>query len=178
MLQERWDTLHFAGDKISPRFFAGIAMSPDCKHAYIYGGKGNETGDQNVGIQYYYDFYQLDFETKQIKKLWEHKAPSANRIPTRDMILSEDGKYVYLLAYPEYKPETHLQLYRLSISDGSYEALGDSIPLTSEEIATNANLYFNKKLEEFYCVTQEFENTGNPLHVSTHSQILPHRWQP
>lgn len=87
-------------------------------------------------------------------------------------------KYVYLLAYPEYKPETHLQLYRLSISDGSYEALGDSIPLTSEEIATNANLYFNKKLEEFYCVTQEFENTGNPLHVSTHSQILPHRWQP
>ena len=132
LLQERWDTLHFAGDKISPRFFAGIAMSPDCKHAYIYGGKGNETGDQNVGIQYYYDFYQLDFETKQIKKLWEHKAPSANRIPTRDMILSEDGKYVYLLAYPEYKPETHLQLYRLSISDGSYEALGDSIPLTSE----------------------------------------------
>lgn len=160
LLQERWDTLHFAGDKISPRFFAGIAMSPDCKHAYIYGGKGNETGDQNVGIQYYYDFYQLDFETKQIKKLWEHKAPSANRIPTRDMILSEDGKYVYLLAYPEYKPETHLQLYRLSISDGSYEALGDSIPLTSEEIATNANLYFNKKLEEFYCVTQEFEKYG------------------
>lgn len=158
--QERWDTLHFSGDEISPRFFAGIAMSPDCKHAYIYGGKGNETGDQNVGIQYYYDLYQLDFETQQIKKLWEHEAPAINHIPARDMILSDDEKYIYLLAYPEYKPKTQLQLYRLSISDGSYVVLGDSIPLTSEEIATNANLYFNREQEEFYCVIQEFEKYG------------------
>ncbi len=160
LLQNRWDTLHFSGDEIPPRFFAGIVMSPDNKHAYIYGGKGNKIGDQNVGIQYYYDLYQLDLEAKQIKKLWEHKAPAINRVPTRDMILSEDKKYIYLLAYPEYQPQTLLQLYRLSISDGSYEALGDSIPLTSEEIATNANLYFNKEREEFYCVIQEFEKYG------------------
>lgn len=163
LLQNRWDTLAFSGDPIPPRFFAGIAMTPDCKHAYIYGGKGNETGDQNVGIQYYYDCYQLDFDTRQIKKLWEHKAPQTNRIPARDMILSEDGKYLYLLAYPEYKPQTHLQLYRLSIADGSYEALGDSIPLTSEEIATNANLYFNPETEVFYCVVQEFEKYGQSI---------------
>lgn len=160
LLQSRWDTLTLSGDHIPPRFFAGIAITPDYKRAYIYGGKGNDAGDQNVGTQYYYDFYQLDFETKQIKKLWEHKAPHTNCIPTRDMVLSEDGKYIYLLAYPEYKPETQLQLYRLSIADGSYEALGDSISLTSEEIATNANLYFNQELEEFYCVIQEFEKYG------------------
>lgn len=160
LLQNRWDTLTFAGDPIPPRFFAGITMTPDGKQAYIYGGKGNESGDQNVGIQYFYDLYQLDIETRKIKKLWEHKAPQVNRVPTRDMILSEDGQYIYLLAYPEYKPKTQLQLYRLSISDGSYEILGDSIPLTSEEIATNANLYFNRELEKFYCVIQEFEKYG------------------
>lgn len=76
------------------------------------------------------------------------------------MILSKDGKYLYLLAYPEYKPQTLLQLYRFSIADGSYETLGNSIPMTSEEIATNANLYFNPELDEFYCVTQEFEKYG------------------
>lgn len=160
LLQSRWDTLAFSGDPIPPRFFAGIAMTADGKHAYIYGGKGNEAGDQNVGIQYYYDCYKLDFENKKIKKLWEHKAPKSQRIPTRDMILSDDENYIYLLAYPEYKPQTYLQLYRLSISDGKYEALGDSIPLTSEEIATNANLYYNPNLDEFYCVTQEFEKYG------------------
>lgn len=158
--QSRWDTLNFAGDPISPRFFASIATTPDNKYAYIYGGKGNEAGDQNIGIQYYYDFYRIDFESRQIKKLWEHKAPQINRVPTRDMILSKDGKYIYILAYPEYKPKSQLQLYRFSLSDGSYEAFGDSIPLTSEEIATNANLYFNPKSDEFYCVIQEFEKYG------------------
>lgn len=158
--QNHWDTLHFSGDSISPRFFAATVMTPDNKYAYIYGGKGNETGDQNVGIQYYYDCYQLDLENKRIKKLWEHEAPKIKRIPTRDMILSKDGKYLYLLAYPEYKPQTLLQLYRFSIADGSYETLGNSIPMTSEEIATNANLYFNPELDEFYCVTQEFEKYG------------------
>lgn len=76
--QNHWDTLHFSGDSISPRFFAATVMTPDNKYAYIYGGKGNETGDQNVGIQYYYDCYQLDLENKRIKKLWEHEAPKSN----------------------------------------------------------------------------------------------------
>ena len=160
LAQNSWDTLHFAGDVISPRFFAGAAMTPDGKYAYIYGGKGNEVGDQNVGIQYYYDCYRLDFENNRIKKLWEHEEPSFKQVPARNMILSEDGNYLYLLAYPEYKPQTFLQLYRLSLADGSYEALGDSIPMTSEEIATNANLYFNPVLDEFYCVIQEFEKYG------------------
>lgn len=158
--QSRWDTLTFSGDPIPPRFFASIAVTPDYKQAYIYGGKGNEAGDQNIGIQYYYDFYRIDFESRQIKKLWEHKAPQINRVPGRDMILSKDGKYIYMLAYPEYKPKSQLQLYRFTLSDGSYEVLGDSIPITSEEIATNANLYFNPKLDEFYCVIQEFEKYG------------------
>lgn len=158
--QSHWDTLVFSGDIIPPRFFAGIATTPDGKYAYIYGGKGNDAGDQNIGIQYYYDLYRVDFETLQIKKLWEHKAPKANRVPVRNMILSKDGKYIYLLAYPEYKPESQLQMYRISISDGGYEALGDSIPLTSEEIATNANLYFNPEQDEFYCTIQEFEKYG------------------
>lgn len=76
------------------------------------------------------------------------------------MVLSRDGKHLYLLAYPEYKPQTHLQLYRMSVANGSYEALGDSIPMTSEEIATNANLYFNPERDEFYCAIQEFEKYG------------------
>lgn len=160
LAQDRWDTLHFQGDPISPRFFASIALTPDQRHAYIYGGKGNETGNQDIGIQYYYDCYQLDFETLRIKKLWEHKAPQAHRVPARNMILSKDGKYLYQLGYPEYKPQSFLQLYRISVANGSYEALGDSIPMTSEEIATNANLYFNPERDEFYCAIQEFEKYG------------------
>lgn len=157
----QWDTLTFDGDAVAPRFFAAMAMTPDGKHAYLYGGKGNEAGDQNVGIRYYYDLYRLDLEKHRIDKLWEHDAPAEDCVPVRDMVTSPDGQWLYLLAYPEWKPQTHLRLYRLSVADGTYEALGDSIPMVSEEIATNANLYYNARLHEFYCVIQEFRKYGD-----------------
>lgn len=157
----RWDTVHFDGPAVAPRFFAGMALASDGKQAYLYGGKGNEAGDQNVGIRYYYDLYRLDLERHRIEKLWEHPAPAENRVPVRDMIPSPDGKWLYLLAYPEYKPQTHLRLYRYSVADGHCEVLGDSIPMTSEEIATNANLYYSARLREFYCVIQEFGKYGD-----------------
>lgn len=74
--------LTFDGDAVAPRFFAAMAMTPDGKHAYLYGGKGNEAGDQNVGIRYYYDLYRLDLEKHRIDKLWEHDAPAALFNPT------------------------------------------------------------------------------------------------
>lgn len=159
----RWDTVAFDGPSVPPRFFVGMAMAPDGRHAYLYGGKGNEAGDQNVGIRYYYDLYRLDFDRHRIEKLWEdrHITIDEDKVPAREMVPTPDGKWLYLLAYPEYKPKTHLRLYRLSVADGCCEAVGDSIPMTSEEIATNANLYYSARLNEFYCVIQEFGKYGD-----------------
>lgn len=160
LLQNHWDSLSFSGAMIAPRFFSGMSITPDQRYLYIYGGKGNEAGDQNIGIRYYYDLYRIDLKQKQISKLWEQDAPASDFVPVRDMILSADGKYLYTLIYPEYQPQTALQLYRISVSDGQCEALGNPIPMISEEIATNANLYFNPELNELYCVIQEFEKYG------------------
>ena len=79
------------------------------------------------------------------------------------MILSDDGHYIYCLKYPEYKPKSYLKLYKISIENGAFEELGSDIPITSEEIATNTNLYYNNKKNEFYCITQEFEKYGESL---------------
>ncbi|SHE80459.1 hypothetical protein SAMN05444349_106100 [Bacteroides faecichinchillae] len=156
----RWDTIPFSGDKIMPRFYAGVGVSPDYKHLYIYGGKGNEAGDQNIGIEYFYDLYQVDWDKRSIRKLWEQEPPAVNRVVSRDMVVSKDEQSIYFLSYPEYQPQSHIQLYRMNIADGNCEALGDSIPLVSEEIATNVNLYYSEKLGCFYCTIQEFEETG------------------
>lgn len=156
----RWDTLTFSGDRVTPRYFSGMAVSRDYKRVYLYGGMGNEAGDQNVGRNYLYDLYRVDMDTRSVRKLWEVKAPAVNRVVPRNMILSADEKYLFLLGYPEYLPNSTLQLYRLSVRDGECEVVGDSIPIVSEEIATNANLYFNEELGEFYCSVQEFEKHG------------------
>lgn len=64
------------------------------------------------------------------------------------------------MMYPEYQPHSSLQLFRININDGSATAVGDSIPIISEEIATNVALYDNPAFEQIYCVVQEFEKYG------------------
>ena len=43
------------------------------------------------------------------------------------------------------------------------KALGDSIPMRSEEIMTNANLYYNSLTHEYYCTTTEFDKKGHTV---------------
>lgn len=65
----RWDTLAFSGDRVIPRYFSGMAVSNDYKRVYLYGGMGNEAGDQNVGRNYLYDLYRIDMQTRSVQKL-------------------------------------------------------------------------------------------------------------
>ena len=45
---DRWDTLQFKGDNITPRFFSSMTSSAQGNYLYIYGGGGNESGDQSI----------------------------------------------------------------------------------------------------------------------------------
>lgn len=158
--EDHWDTLTVSGDRIEPRYFMGMGVTPDYQRLYIYGGMGNESGNQDVGRNYYYDLYQVDMETKNIRKLWTQEAPGVNKVVARNMIITPDEDYIYMLRYPEYLQESYIQLYKVKIADGSAEVVGDSIPLISEEIATNANLFYSSKLNRFFCSIQEFTDQG------------------
>lgn len=160
VLRDDWDTINISGDFIAPRFFSGMAVSKDSKRMYIYGGMGNESGDQSVGRNYYHDLYCVDLSTKTIRKIWQGSS-AKQMVSVRNMVLTDDEKYIYTLCYSEYLSDSYLQLYRLSIANGEMKALGDSILLHSEEIATNANLYFNPELSEYYCTIQEYDKKGN-----------------
>lgn len=160
IISDRWDTISIKGDFISPRCFSGIAVNHDQQRLYIYGGQGNDSGDQSVGHDYLSDLHLIDLEKKHSRKLWP-KMQNERLVSVRDMILTEDEKHIYTLCYPEYFSETYLQLYQLGIEDGTVKTLGDSILLRSNEIATNANLYYNQITQEFYCTTLEFEKNGS-----------------
>lgn len=160
--KSKWDTLTFNGDKIMPRYFSGMASFKSKNQLFIFGGMGNESGDQTIGRSYLYDLFQVDLDSKNIKKLWNLSWQRENIVPTRNMIMLNDSCF-YTLCYPEHKPNSYLQLYRFSIKNGNYTILGDSIPILSEKIPTNANLYFNHKLKEFYCTVQEFQDDGSSV---------------
>lgn len=159
---DRWDTLSYSGDRIIPRYFSGMAVNKNREHIYVFGGMGNESGEQSVGRNYLHDLYLLDRKQQSVRRLWQN-ASDHRLVVARDMILSPDEKYIYALCYPEYLSDTYLQLYRLTVDDGTMKALGDSIPMRSEEIMTNANLYYNSLTHEYYCTTTEFDKKGHTV---------------
>ena len=159
---DRWDTLSYSGDWIIPRYFLGMAVNKNREHVYVFGGMGNESGEQSVGRNYLHDLYLLDRKQQSVRRLWQN-ASDHRLVVARDMILTPDEKYIYALCYPEYLSDTYLRLYRLTVDDGTMKALGDSIPMRSEEIMTNANLYYNSLTHEYYCTTTEFDKKGHTV---------------
>lgn len=153
-----WDTLpKFQGDFLSPRYFSSVGYLKETNSIYVFGGMGNESGEQTVGRKYYYDLHKIDLNTRTIKKLWEIQWERDNMVPVRGMVILNDSSF-YTLCYPEHFSESLLKLYQFSMKDGSYEILGDSIPIRSDKITTNANLYYDSSLNYLYAIVQEFED--------------------
>ncbi|MEP6685048.1 MAG: hypothetical protein ABJA35_17365 [Parafilimonas sp.] len=158
---DEWKPQTFTGDKITPRFFAAIGPSDKPNEIFLFGGYGNESGSQVVGGKQYYDLYRINVQNHTIKKCWELHPDSAVFVPANNLILSTDKKSFYALCYPHEVAKTELTLYKFSIKNGSYEIVSSPLPVTSERIETDINLFFNNNTNEFFCTEQEFTNRNN-----------------
>lgn len=153
-----WSTVEgLTGDTIFPRYFSSVGYREDTNTAYVFGGMGNESGEQTVGRNYYYDFHKVDFDNKHITKLWDLRWKGRYLVPVRGMIIPDNSCF-YTLCYPEHFTDSFLRLYKFATKDGKYDVLGDSIPIYSDRITTNANLYYNDELQNLYVIVQEFED--------------------
>ncbi|GET28037.1 DNA-binding transcriptional activator [Prolixibacter sp. SD074] len=155
---KEWKTRNrFSGDFLSPRYFSSVGYLKEKNSVYIFGGMGNESGQQTVGRRYYYDLYKVDLNTNKITKCWQIPWNKDNVVPVRGMIVLNDSCF-YTLCYPEHFSNSYLKLYRFSLIDGSNDVLGDSIPIHSDKITTNANLYYDDQLNNLYATVQEFDD--------------------
>jgi DNA-binding SARP family transcriptional activator len=156
---DKWEQVSFKGDRISPRFFAAVgSFSND--EVLLFGGYGNDSGNQIIGGKQFYDLYRINLKTHTVKRCWVIQ-PAERFVPANNLILSKDKKYFYALCYPHEVAKTSLRLYKFSVKDGSYEIVGAPIPVTSEKIETDINLFYNEKTAQFFCAIQEYTN---PLH--------------
>jgi two-component SAPR family response regulator len=153
---DKWDKVSFTGDTITPRFFSGSSQADENNDVYIFGGYGNQSGNQIVGGTHFYDLYRVNLAKHTIKKCWEITPTEEPFVSANNLILSKDKKYFYALCYPHEKPKTNLRLYKFSIKDGSYEVVSGTIPVASERIESDFNLFYNSKQDAFFCTAQEF----------------------
>ena len=145
------------GDEVWPRYFASAGWDSVYDKIYLFGGMGNQSGDHIVGRQYLYDFFVIDPETFEAEKVWTLPKQKINKVPVRNMVLPGDS-YFYTLMYPESYTETELQLYRFSLQDGQMSLYADAIPMNSDRILTNANLYYDTQLQILIALLEESTN--------------------
>lgn len=170
--KKRQDALTLKGKQIEPRYFSSMGYRKDNNSLYIYGGMGNESGEQIVGRQYFYDLHKVDLNNNTISKQWEIPWNKENIVPVREMVIQNDSCF-YTLCYPEHYSNTYLKLYRFAFKDGSYQILGDSIPICSEKIKTKANLYYSGKLNKLFAVVQEFDDSDISSSIGIYSLAFP-----
>jgi hypothetical protein len=163
----RWSSVF--DSEVLPRYFSSAGHSAAENAVYIFGGMGNESGEQSVGRKYFYDLHRVDLSTGKSRKLWEIPWPERNVVPVRGMILAAGNDptaaptpaapdHFYTLCYPEHLSDSFISLYRFSIADGSHEICGDSIPIHSDKITTNANIYHDTTLDRVYALVQESDD--------------------
>ena len=153
--EHKW-SIHDVEGTAKPRYFCAMGYD-SLRYVYIFGGMGNESGDQTVGRMFFYDLYRLDLQTNKVEKMWDADwGNKTNIVFVKDMVI-KDG-YFYTLGYPEFLSDSYLSLYRFSLSDGSYTQLGDSIPIHPNRIETEARLFYDPLLRMFVATVQEFTN--------------------
>src|ERR1700744_4805523 len=67
---DHWEQVVFKGDTIMPRFFAATGNSDNPDELFLFGGYGNESGNQVVGGKQFYDLYRINLKDHTIKKCW------------------------------------------------------------------------------------------------------------
>lgn len=164
-----WDE-YKEGRTLFPRFFASAGLDTTGRYAFIFGGMGNESGEQIVGRRYFYDLHRVDLQTGECKRLWSLDYHGEDFVPARNLVV--DGDYFYAMCYPEYLTESIMHLYRFSIKDGSFEVFSDGIKVNSDKIWCSSSLFFDRNLEKFIVATSSVDDDLIP-DVSVYTLLYP-----
>ena len=158
-------------NEISPRYLSAVGVRDSL--AYIYGGKGNNGGNQELGAVVTNDFWIMNIRDGEVHKVWENPADSS-LLAAWNLIVSEDGKRFMGLVYSPNTFRTSLQLTEFSVSDGSCRILGDRIPYFFLDTDSDARLLYDEAGEALYAVTvyKTKENTYKAVFWSIGCPVL------
>ena len=155
-----------------PRYYCSMGYDGE-RYAYIFGGMGNESGNQTVGRTFFYDLYQFDTQTNKVTKLWNADWKNNSQTVFAKGMVILDG-YFYALGYNEYLSDAYMKLYRFSLADGSYSQVGDSILIHPDRVESEANLYYDPLLRIFIATILElkdFQSTTFSCYMLNHPAL-------
>jgi len=159
--------------ELYPRFFCSAGVDQNGRYAYIFGGLGNETGEEVVGRRYFYDLHRYDLKTGVCKHMWTIDWTDEPSVPARGLII--DGPWLYALCYPEYLTRTTMHLYRFNMEDGSYIMMDSGIEVTSDKVWSSSSMFLDKALGKIIVVNRDVDKQYVPkteIHTLAYPPIM------
>lgn len=156
-LQE-WSLIGLNGDTLAPRYHHAMAIGPKPGQFYVFGGIGNLTGKQELGLQHYYDLYLLDLNHQSLQMIWELPEIESHFSVVNQMVFSAEEQALYVLGYRAFGEVNNLALLKMDVAEPEINVVGDSIPFVQKGFdRTQAGLFKNQKSGELiaYTLTDE-----------------------
>lgn len=169
----KWIRTQLKGDDIKPRYLSGLGKLDD-NHILIFGGYGNQTGNQELSPRYFYDLYKVNLETLQSQKLWELETPVDNFVVGNTIVVDTAANSFYAMAFPPQQFHTKMVLLKFSIDKPEYEVLGDSIEIGFEDNKSYVDLYLDKQNNQLVAISSGLNNIEDTLNtVSVYTLLYP-----
>lgn len=136
-------------DSIPPRYLSAVGLSDSL--AWIYGGKGNAKGVQELGTTIYNDLYTISLNDYSIRKICTTKSDKIE-VAAADLIISDENKTITALFYSPNEYPSNLQMKEINIEDGKFTVLGDKIPYYFLDVDSEARLIYDKATQTYYAI--------------------------
>ncbi len=144
-----WETVKLKKNEMTPRSWFTFGSGFNKGEYFIYGGFGNETGDQEYGFNRYNDLYLLNMNDSTIIK---QKLPKERNLGFnylyRNLFLDKKDSVIYYLAIDEHKKTKFAFLNKLDLKTGDAARVGDKFWETDKNKWIFAMLDFNKQTNE------------------------------
>jgi DNA-binding SARP family transcriptional activator len=139
---------------ITPRYLAAMGGNAAGDKIYILGGRGAELGRQELSPKNFSDLFEVDLQTLKVKYLFDiNKEGERENIYSNSLVVDEESKNIYVLAYPNKKYTSSVSLKRINLETQTDETLADSIEFYFQDITSYCDLYYSPQLSQLIAIT-------------------------
>lgn len=158
--ESKWKDILFDGN-ISPRYNTAVSQGFNQSEVLLFGGNGNEDGNQEKGFRNYFDLYSLNLEKRTISQVWSDN-DDMERLKSISIypyifIIPRDSSF-YSLRLHSLNESFSWKMYYNQIARRNNISVGEDIPI---DMKTENQYYFcfNSKTNEFVYLTYDKDST-------------------
>lgn len=153
-------------EEITPRYGSTVTVVNDT--LYVFGGRGNLSGKQELSPRYYYDLYAIDLKSKEVTLLWSINTVSKDFVLGEQMIYDREGDCFYALSTIQ-----NGTLIKFSRHEAGFEEVSLPCGFTVGGQYSTYSLFRNKEQSRLYAVLTRSQITGE-----SSVQVAEMNWPP